>query len=378
MLDDEQRLSEMAVPIVCDGKVIGVIDSEHSEADFYTRDHLKIIQNVANICGQKLGRSLSEQKTLEFIQVYEQNPDPVMRVDKSGVVVMTSDRCEGARAHRPPRRAGEDSRFVGVGRKHRRLGKAEVASIRSGSRIYQVHALPKPDKTLVDIYATDVTDLERSRIRAEKAERAKADFLSVMSHEIRTPLNAILGINELMLREDLDDDQNVQLKYMRYSGKHLLGLVNNILNLETLDRADVERKTSNFNLTDLLTDLGESLRPRIEEGGCNLTLNLTNEGHAWVQGDRHWVAQMVSNLLDNARKFTKKGTVTLSAKALPGTDSWMIEVEDTGIGIAENHLQRIMDPFEQVLNNPKNTSPTKGQVWGWPLSSVWRRFTEAP
>ena len=60
-----------------------------------------------------------------------------------------------------------------------------------------------------------------------------------------------------------------QLKYMRYSGKHLLGLVNNILNLETLDRADVERKTSNFNLTDLLTDLGESLRPRIEEGGCN-------------------------------------------------------------------------------------------------------------
>ena len=59
---------------------------------------------------------------------------------------------------------------------------------------------------------------------------------------------------------------------------------------------------------------------------------------------------------DNARKFTKKGTVTLSAKALPGTDSWMIEVEDTGIGIAENHLQRIMDPFEQILNNPKNTS----------------------
>ena len=365
VLDDEQRLSEMAVPIVCDGKVIGVIDSEHSEADFYTRDHLKIIQNVANICGQKLGRSLSEQKTLEFIQVYEQNPDPVMRVDKNGVVVMTSDSAkahfgrialQGEQVKIPDLLALVESTVAS--------GKAEVASIRSGSRIYQVHALPKPDKTLVDIYATDVTDLERSRIRAEKAERAKADFLSVMSHEIRTPLNAILGINELMLREDLEDDQMRQLKYMRYSGKHLLGLVNNILNLETLDRADVERKTSNFNLTSLLTDLAESLRPRIEEGGCKLTLNLTNEGHAWVQGDRHWVAQMVSNLLDNARKFTKKGTVTLSAKALPGTDSWMIEVEDTGIGIAENHLQRIMDPFEQILNNPKNTSPDQGTGLG--------------
>ena|GEM_PF-452849 len=365
VVDDAERLSEMAVPIICDGKVIGVIDSEHSKANFYTRDHLKIIQNVANICGQKLGRSLSEQKTLEFIQVYEQNPDPVLRINRDGVVVMTND---SARAHFGRNALqGERVKLTDLDdlvRESIQSGQSAVSSVQNGGRIYQVHILPDRSKKFVDVYSTDVTDLERARTRAEKAERAKAEFLSIMSHEIRTPLNAIMGINELMLKDKLDDDHLRQLKYMQYSGKHLLGLVNDILNLSSLDHGDVERKSHNFNLSELLNGLVESHQPQAKERGSSISLNLPAESKAWVKGDRHWITQMVANLLDNAIKFTKRGNITLSAKSLPGEDTWRIDVEDTGIGIPEEHLGRIMDPFEQVLNDPKNTNPNQGTGLG--------------
>ena len=187
-----------------------MIDSEHSKANFYTRDHLKIIQNVANICGQQLGRSLSEQKTLEFIQVYEQNPDPVLRINRDGVVVMTND---SARAHFGRNALqGERVKLTDLDdlvRESIQSGQSAVSSVQNGGRIYQVHILPDRSKKYVDVYSTDVTDLERARTRAEKAERAKAEFLSIMSHEIRTPLNAIMGINELMLKDKLDDDHRV-------------------------------------------------------------------------------------------------------------------------------------------------------------------------
>jgi len=345
--------------------VIGVIDSENSAVDFFTQDHLKIIQNVANICGQKIGRTLSEQKTLEFIQVYEQNPDPVLRVNMQGVVLMNNDSAKT-----------QFGRYALLGEKVKlpdlmelieaslKSSESKVASIQKGSRIYQVHILPQKNQSFVDVYATDVTDLERARSRAEKAERAKAEFLSIMSHEIRTPLNAIMGLNELLLKDNLKEEHLNQLKYMQYSGKHLLGLVNDILNLESLDRGKVTRKAHNFNLSILLDELVASFSARAKEQGTSLEVHSLTAKDSWVKGDRHWVTQMVANLLDNSVKFTKRGSVTVTAKPLSGEDSWHIVVEDTGVGIAEEHLERIMDPFEQVLSNPKNTSPDQGTGLG--------------
>jgi CheY-like chemotaxis protein len=133
--------------------------------------------------------------------------------------------------------------------------------------------------------------------------------------------------------------------------------------LESLDRGKVTRKAHNFNLSILLEELAASFSARAKEQGTSLEVkSLTSD--AWVRGDRHWVTQMVANLLDNAVKFTKRGSVTVTAKPLPGEDSWRIVVEDTGVGIAEEHLERILDPFEQVLSNPKNTSPDQGTGLG--------------
>lgn len=357
--------SLMAVPIVCDARVIGVIVCGHQNAGFFQPEHKRIVQNVANICGQKLGRTLSEKKISEFAQVYEQSPGPVMRIKEDGGVLLTND---SAKAHFGVHATvGKPLQFLDIVERAREaLTKNQplATSLHHRSRIYQVNLLPYPDLGYVNMYASDVTELEQARSRAEKAERAKTDFLSVMSHEIRTPLNAIMGLNELMLKSEPSDDQVKQLKYMQYSGKQLLSLVNDILSLESLEDAKAAMKPSTFNVHELMHRLAETFADQAKARGNVLEVVCPLAEEAWVSGDRHWVSQMVNNLLDNAVKFTQRGTITLSTRPSAQPERWIIDVEDSGIGIAADHLARITDPFEQVLVNPKNTAADQGTGLG--------------
>lgn len=357
--------SLMAVPIICDARVIGVIVNGHRKAGFFQPEHKRIIQNVANICGQKLGRTLSERKISEFAQVYEQNPGPVLRISNTGQVLLTND---SAKAHFGVHaNVGESLKFLDIIEHAQDALKRQTpvaTSLHHLSRIYQVNLLPYPELGYVNMYASDVTELEQARSRAEKAERAKTDFLSVMSHEIRTPLNAIMGLNELMLKAEPSEDQVKQLKYMQYSGKQLLSLVNDILSLESLEDQKSAMKPSTFNMSELMHKLSETFASKAKEHGNALEVICPPEGDAWVLGDRHWVSQMVNNLLDNAVKFTHRGTITLSARPSAQPERWVIDVEDTGIGIPVDHLARITDPFEQVLVNPKNTAANQGTGLG--------------
>ena len=360
-----QCKSLMAVPIICDARVIGVIVNGHRKAGFFQPEHKRIIQNVANICGQKLGRTLSERKISEFAQVYEQNPGPVLRISNTGQVLLTND---SAKAHFGVHaNVGESLKFLDIIEHAQDALKRQTpvaTSLHHLSRIYQVNLLPYPELGYVNMYASDVTELEQARSRAEKAERAKTDFLSVMSHEIRTPLNAIMGLNELMLKAEPSEDQVKQLKYMQYSGKQLLSLVNDILSLESLEDQKSAMKPSTFNMSELMNKLAETFASNAKEHGNALEVICPPEGDAWVLGDRHWISQMVNNLLDNAVKFTHRGTITLSARPSAQPERWVIDVEDTGIGIPVDHLARITDPFEQVLVNPKNTAVNQGTGLG--------------
>ena len=360
-----QCKSLMAVPIICDARVIGVIVNGHRKAGFFQPEHKRIIENVANICGQKLGRTLSERKISEFAQVYEQNPGPVLRISNTGQVLLTND---SAKAHFGVHaNVGESLKFLDIIEHAQDALKRQTpvaTSLHHLSRIYQVNLLPYPELGYVNMYASDVTELEQARSRAEKAERAKTDFLSVMSHEIRTPLNAIMGLNELMLKAEPSEDQVKQLKYMQYSGKQLLSLVNDILSLESLEDQKSAMKPSTFNMSELMRKLAETFASNAKEHGNALEVICPPEGDAWVLGDRHWISQMVNNLLDNAVKFTHRGTITLSARPSAQPERWVIDVEDTGIGIPVDHLARITDPFEQVLVNPKNTAVNQGTGLG--------------
>ena len=350
------KASVMAIPIVCDGKVIGVVEAALRDARDIDPGPRKILSNVANLVGQKLGRSLSERKTMEFARFYEDNPSPVMRLSAEGLVLLTND---SARAHFGA------SAIVGETLQWHELvlgaqqayegGTATSMSASHKNRIYQLKVVPNLEFGFVNVYAFEVTELEQAKSRAQKAERAKADFLSVMSHEIRTPLNAILGLNEVMLLDNPDAEQQRQLKYIRYSGQQLLTLVNDILNLEALHANDASLEAKSFNLHALLTQLLDGFDAKAQERNNTLQFEWHADLPHHLSGNRHWVSQMVSNLVDNALKFTSRGEV--SVRVMPGIAPEMIfiEVEDNGTGIAEEHLVRITDPFEQILTGPKNT-----------------------
>ena len=212
-LYDSERTKKavLGVPIVCDGSVIGVIEAAFGEARSFDAGQRKILLNVANLVGQKLGRSLSERKTLEFARFYEDNPGPVLRLSPEGLVLLTND---SAREHFGM------SAIMGEVLQWHDLVTAVGAAFADGqpaslsashrTRIYQVKLVPNLEFGFVNVYAFEVTELEQAKSRAQKAERAKADFLSVMSHEIRTPLNAILGLNEVMLLDNPNKDQKKQ------------------------------------------------------------------------------------------------------------------------------------------------------------------------
>ena len=357
-LYDSERTKKavLGVPIVCDGRVIGVIEAAFGEERSFDAGQRKILLNVANLVGQKLGRSLSERKTLEFARFYEDNPSPVLRLSPEGLVLLTND---SAREHFGM------SAIMGEVLQWHDLVTAVGAAFADGqpaslsashrTRIYQVKLVPNLEFGFVNVYAFEVTELEQAKSRAQKAERAKADFLSVMSHEIRTPLNAILGLNEVMLLDNPNKDQKKQLKYIQYSGQHLLALVNDILNLEALDASNPTLEAKSFDLNKLMTQLLEGFETRAHDRNNTLHLNWSPEVSHQLMGNRHWVSQMVNNLVDNALKFTARGEIHVSVKPGLSPEMVLIEVEDSGIGIAEEHLARIVDPFEQILTGPKNT-----------------------
>ncbi len=188
-------------------------------------------------------------------------------------------------------------------------------------------------------------------IEADKANKAKSEFLANMSHELRTPLNAIIGFSDILKRQlfgNLGDP-----RYSEYvldindSGNHLLAIINDILDLAKAEAGKLTLQEEDIDLVRCLDDAMRMCRGRAVTAGVNLNfVNASESIYAHV--DERLIRQIVLNLLTNAIKFTNEGgKVTLSVVAEPG-HAIMIQVQDTGIGIAQEDIVRVIRPFEQV------------------------------
>jgi PAS domain S-box-containing protein len=198
----------------------------------------------------------------------------------------------------------------------------------------------------------DVTELLEARHAAETASEAKSQFLASMSHELRTPLNAILGYSE-MLQEDAGDagqeDFVRDLEKIHSAGRHLLTLINDVLDLSKIEAGKMELHLETFEVRPALDSVATTVAPLVEQNANVLRLDLAEDLGA-MRADGTRVRQVLLNLLSNASKFTERGTVTLRAErqALPGGDQLVFAVTDTGIGMTPEQLGRLFQAFAQA------------------------------
>lgn len=193
----------------------------------------------------------------------------------------------------------------------------------------------------------EVVERQRAERAAAAANEAKSDFLASMSHEIRTPLNAILGFSQLLERDPhLKDEQRDSVAGIRANGLHLLGLVNEVLDLAKIEAGRMELHPVEFNLAAFAQSIAGTFVPLCRQKRIALRIALDDGGISGVQGDEGKLRQILINLLGNAIKFTSAGEVFLGIKHLDN-DRWRFEVIDTGQGIPADEWPHIFEPFHQ-------------------------------
>ena len=210
-------------------------------------------------------------------------------------------------------------------------------------------------KTSIDQQSLELTDrkraekaLQKANIHLQEMDRVKSVFLASMSHELRTPLNSIIGFTGVILRGmagAVNEEQRKQLVMVENSAAHLLSLINDVLDISKVEAGKVELSLEEFGLKDVVIEVIETLLPTANAKGLALVTEVPED--TTLFSDSRRVKQVLINLVGNAVKFTKEGSVKIAAEA-PRDGNLQIRVVDTGMGIKEEDMDRLFQPFQRV------------------------------
>jgi CheY-like chemotaxis protein/HPt (histidine-containing phosphotransfer) domain-containing protein len=201
-------------------------------------------------------------------------------------------------------------------------------------------------------------EMQRSKLLAEESAKSKSDFVANMSHELRTPLGIILGFTDLVKKTTLSPEQKEYIDAISSSGKSLLSIINDILDLSKLDAGKFIIESVPFNIPDLLHDIQAMFASKAKKKNLELTCTVDEALHGYVSGDPMRLTQILVNLIGNAIKFTEKGGVYINCAAMPAKENELLikfTIRDTGMGIAADKAASIFERFTQADSNITRT-----------------------
>ncbi|HTT68939.1 MAG TPA: GAF domain-containing protein, partial [Gemmatimonadales bacterium] len=366
----------LVVPLLVGGRLVGAIAiMDREPARKFGPAELRLLQLFASqaaiaIDNARLFTAAQHQKQY-FEDLVQNNPVAIVTLDLAHNVVSCNPAFEQLYGYTAAEVAGrnlddlittEATRTEAIGYTEQALERRPVKVIsqrrRKDGRLVDVEVLGVPvvvDGKRVGLMALyhDITELLAARRQAEAASSAKSQFLASMSHELRTPLNAIIGYSEMLQEEVAELGQTAltpDLEKIHTAGRHLLALINDILDLSKIEAGKTELYLETFDVRQMLQDVATTVQPLVEKNANRLVVEGAGE-LGTMRSDLTKMRQVLLNLLSNACKFTKGGTITLAA-AREGEngagDRCVFRVADSGIGMTAAQLAKLFQAFAQA------------------------------
>lgn len=354
----------------------------HKKTDIvWTSLHISLVRDVAN--GKPMyyiaqivditSTKMTEQKLQESVERYtslkKYNHDTIISFDLQGKIIGGNIMAEKLTGQQVSDLIGTSiAAVIGEDKLARILADNEPYTEIEGSINHVLHSDGSQVEVLVTIapiiinnrsigfylLIKDITEQKKLLIEKETAERTnevKSEFMAMMSHEIRTPMNGVIGMTDLLLDTPLNEEQREYVSIIRKSGETLLGIINDILDFSKVESGNAELSEEPFNLNEAIMETFDTLMPKAMEKNLSLNLSFKSGIPQNVIGDPLKIRQIMMNLIGNAIKFTPKGSIAvLVDRATYEGDRLRLHVavKDTGIGISEDKLPYLFEPFYQA------------------------------
>ena len=378
LADDLAVKAACGFPVGSGGQVLAVLEffAEHEAGQDATL--LRLMKNVSVQLGNVFERKAAEEELRKLTRAVEQSSNVVLITNLDAEIEYVNPKFTEVTGFTAEEAIGQTPRILKSGRQSEAFYAGVWAALAAGREWHGEFCNRKKNGELFWVQASispirdtrgvvthfiamedDITlrmeaeeELRLAREEAETANKAKSAFLANMSHELRTPMNAIIGYSEMLIEEaeDLDQDGFIRdLNRINTAGKHLLALINDILDLSKIEAGKMDLYLESFDVGPMLDDVAGTVQSLVHKNN-NVLREERGDDLGAMYADLTKVRQVIFNLLSNACKFTNEGTVTLAAvRETDGDGAWIrLSVTDSGIGIAPEKIESLFEEFTQA------------------------------